>query len=83
MVAVIRQLLRSKESFPVTRTYFNYFKEGYREALIMSWIYSIIGEILFVDLLFVQNWYLRICTICHCIFLLAFGNLHLSNHGSL
>lgn len=60
MVAVIRQLLRSKESFPVTRTYFNYFKEGYREALIMSWIYCIIGGILFVDLLFVQNWYLRI-----------------------
>ncbi|MEY8445597.1 DUF624 domain-containing protein [Enterococcus ratti] len=60
MVAVIRQLLRSKESFSVTKAYFNYFKENYRESLVMSWIYGSIGGILIVDLLFVQNWYLRV-----------------------
>ncbi|WP_165006205.1 MULTISPECIES: DUF624 domain-containing protein [unclassified Enterococcus] len=59
MVAVIRKQLRSEESFPLTKTYFAYFKESYRETLFMSWIYGIVGVILFVDLSFVHNWYLR------------------------
>ncbi len=67
MVAVIRRSLRSDESFPLTHTYFSYFKENYRETLIMSWIYGLIAGILIVDLLFVQNWYLRIA-----LFIVAF-----------
>lgn len=60
MVAVIRKWLRTKESFPLTKTYFSYFKENYRETLLMSWIYGVIGVVLLVDLSFIHNWYLRI-----------------------
>lgn len=60
MVAVIRKWLRSKETFPLTKTYFTYFKENYRETLLMSWIYGAIGIVLLVDLSFIHNWYLRI-----------------------
>lgn len=59
MVAVIRKWLRSKETFPLTKTYFSYFKENYRETLLMSWIYGAIGIVLLVDLSFIHNWYLR------------------------
>ena len=44
MVAVIRKWLRTKETFPLTKTYFTYFKENYRETLLMSWIYGVIGS---------------------------------------
>ena len=60
MVAVIRKWLRTKETFPLTKTYFSYFKENYRETLLMSWIYGVIGVVLLVDLSFIHNWYLRI-----------------------
>lgn len=59
VVAVIRQWLRSDDIFPLTKTYFSYFKSGYKESLLMSWIYGIAGIILVVDLLYIQNWYLR------------------------
>jgi uncharacterized membrane protein YesL len=59
MVAVMRQWLRSDDMFPLTKTYFSYFKSGYKESLVMSWIYGIAGIILVIDLLYIQNWYLR------------------------
>nr|WP_232508821.1 YesL family protein [Enterococcus mundtii] len=39
MVSVIRKWLRSSEDFPLTQTYFHYFKENYKETLLISWLY--------------------------------------------
>ncbi|MGM0126000.1 hypothetical protein IGI37_003401 [Enterococcus sp. AZ194] len=60
MSSVFRKWLRSKDQFPLTKTYFFFFKENYKEALFMSWIYLVVGGILVVDLVYVSNWYLRV-----------------------
>lgn len=59
-VSVIRKWLRSSEDFPLTQTYFHYFKENYRETLLISWLYLAVAFVLYVDLAYIQNWYLRV-----------------------
>lgn len=60
MVSVIRKWLRSSGDFPLTQTYFHYFKENYKETLLISWLYFSVAFVLYVDLAYIQNWYLRV-----------------------
>lgn len=60
LVSVLRKGFRSTEVFPITKTFWFFFKENYKEALLVSWIYGIIGIILIVDFYHVSNWYIRI-----------------------
>ncbi|KAF1299162.1 hypothetical protein BAU15_00515 [Enterococcus sp. JM4C] len=68
MSSIFRRWIRSKDQFPLTKTYFAYFKENYKESVFMSWIYIVAGGILTVDLMYVSNWYLRVLLFIICFF---------------
>lgn len=58
LVSICRQWIRGN-SVPVFTTFWKYYKEGFKESVIISWIYLLAGIILVVDLMYVANWYLR------------------------
>jgi len=58
LVSICRQWIRGN-SMPVFKTYWKYYKENFKESVIISWIYFFVGFVLVVDLLTVTNWYLR------------------------
>lgn len=59
LVSICRQWIRGN-SQPVFTTYWKYYKESFRESVIISWIYLIGGTVLIVDLMHVSNWYIRV-----------------------
>ena len=59
LVSICRQWIRGN-SVPVFHTYWKYYKECFRETVMISWIYMMSGFILAVDLLHVTNWYMRV-----------------------
>mgnify|MGYP003574994344 FL=1 len=59
LVSICRQWVRG-QSLPVFKTYWKYYKESFRESVIISWIYLIGGIVLIVDLMYVANWYVRV-----------------------
>ena len=59
LVSICRQWVRG-QSLPVFKTYWKYYKESFRESVIISWIYLIGGIVLIVDLMHVANWYVRV-----------------------
>ncbi|MFP7473041.1 DUF624 domain-containing protein [Niallia taxi] len=72
LVSICRQWIRGN-SVPVFKTYWQYYKENFKESVIISWIYLFVGFVLVVDLLTVTNWYLRVALlIVGCIYLLSF-----------
>lgn len=60
VVSVFRKKIRCPDYFPITKQYFYFFKENFKESVLISWIYGFLGIILVVDVLYVSNWYLRI-----------------------
>lgn len=71
LVSICRQWIRGN-SVPVFKTYWQYYKENFKESVIISWIYLFVGFVLVVDLLTVTNWYLRVALlIVDCIYLLS------------
>lgn len=71
LVSICRQWIRGN-SVPVFKTYWQYYKENFKESVIISWIYLFVGFVLVVDLLTVTNWYLRVALlIVGCIYLLS------------
>lgn len=60
MFSIIRQWVRGNEDQPLFSTFFDYFKENYRESLIISWLLIAVGAILVIDLIHVTSWYLRV-----------------------
>ena len=72
LVSICRQWIRGN-SMPVFKTYWKYYKENFKESVIISWIYFFVGFVLVVDLLTVTNWYLRAALlIISFIYLLSF-----------
>lgn len=62
VVAYFRKDLRqgSEEKIPVASTVWFYFKENYKEALLISWLYLISGIVLVVDFFYLTSWHFRI-----------------------
>jgi uncharacterized membrane protein YesL len=59
LVSICRQWVRGN-SLPVFKNYWKYYKESFRESVIISWIYLICGFVLIIDLMNVTNWYVRV-----------------------
>ncbi|NYE06429.1 putative membrane protein YesL [Bacillus niacini] len=59
LVSICRQWVRG-QSLPIFKTYWKYYKESFRESVIISWIYLIGAIVLIVDLNHVSNWYVRV-----------------------
>ncbi|MEH7415331.1 DUF624 domain-containing protein [Neobacillus drentensis] len=59
LVSICRQWIRGN-TVPVFYTYWKYYKECFRESVMISWIYLFSGVVLLVDLLHVTNWYVRV-----------------------
>lgn len=60
MFSLIRQWVRGNEDQPLVSTFIRYFKENYRESVLVSWLLIAGGIILVVDLLHISSWYLRV-----------------------
>ena len=61
LVSIQRQWIRGNSEFPIYQTYKKYYRESFKESVITSWIYFILGYVLVVDLMHVMNWYIRAC----------------------
>ncbi|MCJ7843191.1 DUF624 domain-containing protein [Lederbergia sp. NSJ-179] len=71
LVSVCRQWILGKRP-PVFQTFWKYYKESFKESIIVSFVYAIIGFVLVVDLMHVVNWYIRVALIIVCfIYLLS------------
>lgn len=55
--------LRCQEDLPVARTFWKYFKERYKQSVLVSWIYLSLGTILVVNLFYVMEWYLQVANV--------------------
>jgi uncharacterized membrane protein YesL len=58
LACICRKWVRG-ESIPVFASYWKYYKECFRESVLVSWVYSAAGLVIVVDLLTVSNWYLK------------------------
>jgi uncharacterized membrane protein YesL len=59
LVSICRRWVRG-QSLPVFKTYWKYYKESFKESVIISWIYLIGGFVIVIDLMYVANWYVRV-----------------------
>ncbi|MFB3168279.1 DUF624 domain-containing protein [Neobacillus sp. 179-C4.2 HS] len=59
LVSICRQWVRG-QSLPIFKTYWKYYKESFRESVVISWIYLVGAIVLIVDLNHVSNWYVRV-----------------------
>lgn len=60
LVSIMRQWIRGNTSIPTFSSYWKYYKESFKESVVISWIYALIGYVLVIDLLYVSNWYLKV-----------------------
>ena len=59
MYSVIRQWIRGNSDIPIFSTFWQAYRSSFKEASVIGMIYLVIGWILYVDLLYVQSFYLR------------------------
>ncbi|AIM24576.1 DUF624 domain-containing protein [Melissococcus plutonius] len=55
--------LRLDDRLPITQTFFAYFKERYRQSMVISWIGLGSMVILIVNLFVVKEWYLQVANL--------------------
>lgn len=55
--------LRLDDRLPITQTFFAYFKERYRQSVVISWIGLGSMVILIVNLFVVKEWYLQVANL--------------------
>lgn len=60
IVSICRQWVKGNDDLSVLPSFWKYYKESFKESVLISWIYLLIGYILTIDLLYVYNWYLRV-----------------------
>ncbi|WP_346208086.1 DUF624 domain-containing protein [Caldifermentibacillus hisashii] len=60
IVSICRQWVKGNDDLSVLPSFWKYYKESFKESVIISWIYLLVGYILTIDLLYVSNWYLRV-----------------------
>lgn len=51
--------LRLKEALPVTKSFWRFYKERFRQSVAISWIYLAVFGILWVNLFSLTQWYLQ------------------------
>lgn len=51
LVSIIRQWMRGNTSVPIFSSYWKYYKESFKESMVTSWIYLLLGYVLVIDLL--------------------------------
>ncbi|MGX7132704.1 YesL family protein [Enterococcus songbeiensis] len=51
--------LRLKEALPVTKSFWRFYKERFRQSVAISWIYLVLFGILWVNLFSLTQWYLQ------------------------
>ncbi|WP_078432971.1 YesL family protein [Metabacillus halosaccharovorans] len=59
LYTVIRQWIRGNSDIPIFSTFWKAYRSSFKEASVIGMIYLVIGWILYVDLLYVQSFYLR------------------------
>ncbi|MGM7722763.1 YesL family protein [Metabacillus sp. Hm71] len=59
LFTVIRQWIRGNSDIPIFSTFWQAYRSSFKEASATGMIYLVIGWILYVDLLYVQSFYLR------------------------
>ncbi|WP_226530021.1 YesL family protein [Metabacillus niabensis] len=59
LYTVIRQWIRGNSDIPIFLTFWKAYRSSFKEASVIGMIYLVIGWILYVDLLYVQSFYLR------------------------
>lgn len=55
--------LRFGEDLPAGRTFWQFFKERYKQSVLISWIYLALAAILVVNLFNVTQWYLQVANV--------------------
>lgn len=60
MLSITRQWIRGNEEDAILPTFMQYYKENFREGALFGVIYSIVGYVIYVDLMYVSSWYLRV-----------------------
>ncbi|MGI8384296.1 YesL family protein [Robertmurraya sp. P23] len=60
LVSICRQWIRGNQNIPVFKSYWKYYKECFKDSVVISWVYLLAGFVLVVDLQYVTNWYARV-----------------------
>ncbi|ALP38423.1 MULTISPECIES: YesL family protein [Paenibacillus] len=63
MLSILRQWIRGNEEVAIFSTFVRYFRESFKEAAIIGAIYSLVGYVLYVDIVNVSSWYVRVVTL--------------------
>ncbi|WP_231597490.1 YesL family protein [Bacillus sp. SA1-12] len=66
LTTVIRQWIRGNSDIPIFTTFWQTYRSSFKEASVIGVIYFVIGWILYVDLLYVQSFYLRALVVFVC-----------------
>jgi uncharacterized membrane protein YesL len=59
MFTVLRQWIRGNTDIPIFPTFWDTYRTGFKEAAAIGVFYIIVGWILYIDLLYVQSFFLR------------------------
>lgn len=66
LFTVMRQWIRGNSDVPIFPTFWQTYRSSFKEASVIGLIYLFVGWILYVDLLYVQSFYLRALVIFVC-----------------
>lgn len=58
--SIIREWFRGNDDLPVFKTYVRNYKGYYKESLVLSFIYGVIGFILVIDFIYMNRWEYRV-----------------------
>lgn len=58
LTSIFRQRIQGKHP-PVFKSFWMYYKENFKESVLVSWIYLLMGYVIVIDLMYVTNWYIR------------------------
>lgn len=60
MLSIQRQWIRGNEDAAIFPAFVRYFRENFKEGVLLGVIYGVAGYVLYVDLLYVSSWYVRV-----------------------
>ncbi|MGN8226919.1 YesL family protein [Paenibacillus polymyxa] len=63
MLSILRQWIRGNEEVAIFSTFVRYVRESFKEAAIIGGLYSLVGYVLYVDIVNVSSWYVRVVTL--------------------
>lgn len=63
MLSILRQWIRGNEEVAIFSTFIRYFRESFKEAAMIGGLYSLVGYVLYVDIVNVSSWHVRVVTL--------------------